>query len=339
MAEPFDVDRFLVGKPLAITPAGFEELRAHIAARIALFNTAPTESVLSALSEIAARMKPRAIAQGPSGTTQKATGVIQIRGTISQHAEADSSMAAVGGTSTDEIMAAFDAMIADETISKIVLELDSPGGSTYGVTELANRIMDARGTKPIVAFANSLAGSAAYWIGAAADRFIATPGAQVGSIGVFAMHQDISGAAEQAGVKTTFISAGKYKVAGNEWEPLDTATRDRVQSRVDEIYRQFVGDVARGRGTTAEDVINNYGEGDVLTARKARAAGMVDGLMTFDEVVSRNFRSRPVSANAAEESAEAFWEEPTASAAVDNEGINRLARMRLRRFQAATARQ
>jgi len=84
----------------------------------------------------------------------------------------------------------------------------------HGVCELADEIMAARAQKPVVAIANSLAASAAYWIGCAASEFYLTPGGEVGSIGVWQAHQDFSRALDEAGVTTTLISAGKFKVEG-----------------------------------------------------------------------------------------------------------------------------
>ena len=87
--------------------------------------------------------------------------------------------------------------------------------SVYGVAELADQIQSARASKPVVAIANSLAASAAYWIGCAAGEFYVTPGGEVGSIGVWQAHFDYSQAIASEGVKPTLISAGKYKVEGN----------------------------------------------------------------------------------------------------------------------------
>ena len=89
----------------------------------------------------------------------------------------------------------------EPSISAIVLDVDSPGGSVFGVEELATEIRAARGTKPVVAVANSMAASAAYWIASQADELVITPGGMVGSIGVLTAHEDISKAQEMAGIK------------------------------------------------------------------------------------------------------------------------------------------
>jgi signal peptide peptidase SppA len=155
----------------------------------------------------------------------------------------------------------------------------------FGVNELATQIRDARGSKPIIGVANSIAGSAAYLIGSAVDTLVVTPGGQVGSIGVYAEHQDISGAADQAGVKVTTISAGKFKTEGNEFEPLTDSARENMQEMVDSYYDQFVSAVAKGRGVSASVVRSKFGQGRMLMADDALTAGMVDRVASFDQVM------------------------------------------------------
>lgn len=268
--------------------SGLEELRCHIQARLALADT----DLKAALETLVAE---RAVPQAgrPRNGAASATGVIRIRGAISQHAMGDLSSMLFGGATTEGIGADLDAMLADDSISKIVLDIDSPGGSTNGVTELANKIISSRGQKPIIAAVNSLAGSAAYWIAAACDQVFVTPSGSVGAIGVYGIHQDVSKALENEGVKVSIIKAGKFKADGHPSQPLDDETRARAQARIDELYDTFIRDVARGRGVPMSTVLNGYGEGDVLMAKSAKAAGMVDGIATLDAVLAKTFSLAP----------------------------------------------
>jgi ClpP class serine protease len=108
----------------------------------------------------------------------------------------------------------------------------------------------------------------------------------VGSIGVWQAHEDISGALLYEGIDVTLISAGKYKVEGNPYEPLTEEATDFLQSRVDEYYSVFVESVATARGVTTDAVIQGMGQGRVVGAATAVSLGMVDGVMAFDQVVS-----------------------------------------------------
>jgi signal peptide peptidase SppA len=194
-----------------------------------------------------------------------------------------------GGTSTQAISGALREANADETISAIILDIDSPGGSVYGVDELAAEIRAS--AKPVTAIANSLAASAAYWLGTAASEFFVTPGGEVGSIGVWMAHEDWSAALAAAGVSTTLISAGEFKVEGNPYGPLPADAKAFMQSRVDDYYGAFTRAVAKGRKVGVDDVRNGMGKGRVLGAAQAKASSMVDGVMTFDDVVRHVSRS------------------------------------------------
>lgn len=337
MLSDLSVDKFLSGKPLALTVSGLEELRGHIMARLAVFDAGPSDFIQAALNQ-------RSLFQERQQESRPlAVGVIQIRGTISQHAEGDLSSMLFGGSATEAISAQLKEFLADDSVGKIVLDIDSPGGVTYGVSELAAEIFRARGQKPIVAVANSLAASAAYWIGSAADEFYVTPGGMVGSIGVYAVHQDISKMAEDEGVKTTLISAGKYKTSGNQFEPLDDEARGQIQARVNDIYEAFISDVARGRGVPPSAVRSGYGQGDVLTAKAAKAAGMVDGIATYDEVLRRPVRGQAMQqqmAASSEASLESEASESTQQAeqiAEREDGAKRLGLIRLRKLQDRAA--
>ena len=213
--------------------------------------------------------------------------VLPLYGVITQRGNMVDDISGPGSTSTQKFTSALRQVLADDTVAQILIDIDSPGGSVYGVSELAAEIMKARTQKPVVAVANSLAASAAYWIGCAAGEFYVTPGGEVGSIGVWQAHFDYSKALEDEGVKPTLISAGKFKVEGNPYVPLDLEALSFMQSRVDDYYNAFAKAVAKGRGLTVNDVREGMGEGRVLGADAALAAKMVDGVATFDEVLAK----------------------------------------------------
>jgi len=153
--------------------------------------------------------------------------------------------------------------------------------------ELADEIYRSRARKPIVAVANSLAASGAYWIASAAREFYATPGGEVGGIGVHDMHTDLSKGLEKAGVETTLISAGRYKTEGNPFQPLSTSGRSAMQARVDSYYRAFVAAVAKHRNVPESAVRNGMGQGRLLNAERAMHESMVDGIGTLDDVAGK----------------------------------------------------
>lgn len=218
-----------------------------------------------------------------------AIAVIPIMGTIVQHASQLD--LCEGGTTTQQITQAVREAVADERVSQILLRIHSPGGSVYGVQEAFDEIVAARRAKPVVAVADSLAASAAYWLASAAGELYVTPGGEVGSIGVWMAHQDISKALEDVGVNITLIKAGKYKIEGHPYGPLDTEAKDFLQSRTDDYYGAFTRGVAKGRSVPVESVRNGMGQGRVLGAEQALAEKMVDGIESFDSVLRRMQRA------------------------------------------------
>lgn len=211
--------------------------------------------------------------------------VIPIMGMIEQRTSFFGAL--FGGTSTQRISAMFRASMADPQVKAIVFDVSSPGGSVFGVSELAAEIQAARGSKPIVSVVNSMAASAAYWLAASADEIVSTPSGISGSVGVYAVHQDFSAAEEKAGIKTEIISAGEHKADAVEGSPLSDAGRESMQAMVNSFYGMFVSDVAAGRGVTPAVVRSDFGKGLIMTAPAAKSAGMIDRIGTMDETLKR----------------------------------------------------
>lgn len=220
----------------------------------------------------------------PKATVVSILGVL---GVISQRAAQVDDISGPGGTSIERLTQRFRSALSDQSVRAIVLDVDSPGGGVYGVEELADEIREARGQKPIVAVANSLAASAAYWLASSADEVVVTPSGEVGSVGVYAAHEDLSGLLEQEGVKVTLVHAGKFKVEGNPFEPLAEEARTAIQSRVDDYYSAFTRAVAKGRGVAPEAVRKGFGQGRVVGAKDAISQGMADREDTLDNTVRR----------------------------------------------------
>jgi signal peptide peptidase SppA len=209
------------------------------------------------------------------------TAVIPITGTISRRMNLFSEIS--GGTSIDLLQRDISAALKDDSVEAIHLMIDSPGGVVNGTKELADLIYANRGVKPIKAFVDGDAFSAAYWLSAAADEVIAFDTSMVGSIGVIMQHIDVSKQNEQQGIKKTTIFAGKYKNVGNGDEPLSKDDEKYIQALVDKTYAVFVEDVAKFRGVEVSDVLENMAEGKVFTAKDALDAGLIDRIGTWEE--------------------------------------------------------
>ncbi len=197
-----------------------------------------------------------------------------------------------GGVGLDTLRETLRSELADPAVKAVVLDIDSPGGTVSGMTEFAAELRSARGgAKPIVAVANTLSASAAYWMASQADELVVTPSGQVGSIGVYAIHQEVSRMLDEMGVTTTIVSAGPHKTEGNEFEPLTDEAKAELQSRVDASYQTFLADVAAGRRVPVAQVEADFGGGRVLIAKDALRTGMVDRIATLPTTITRLGRS------------------------------------------------
>lgn len=268
-------------------------------ARAATFTNCPSPRELVASRKLWLEDGKQAAATALRSSKGK-VGLIHILGPVDQRVTGE--MEKVGGTPLEYVSAAFDALMADSSVSAIVFDIDSPGGNSYGVMELADKIHAARGTKPSYAVANSMAASAGYWLASAASHFSVTPGGDVGSVGVYCVHVDESAALTMEGFNVTAISAGDYKTEFASWAPLSADAKAALQESVNATYSKFVSGVARNRGTTVSEVKKNYGQGRVMNAEQALAAGMVDRIATLDEVLAK-LTGRPAGASGNKSSA------------------------------------
>lgn len=169
--------------------------------------------------------------------------------------------------------------IENKEVGAILLDLDSPGGEVAGCFEFARRLrgIGARaGGKPVVAFANEMACSAAYAIASSCDAVMTTETGIVGSIGVWTMLVDMTKGLSKNGIEVTMIRAGDRKARGGPYEHADKATFEKLQAWVDETWAIFAEHVAEGRPLTAQAVLAL--EGDWFTGSEALDLGLVDAV-------------------------------------------------------------
>jgi len=277
----------------AIMPSKFQAMIEFIQMKVEGIDLSPEK--VSELTKSQSPLKAQVLDQIGSGVSDsRKVAVLPIHGTIAHRMNMMNSIS--GGVSTESLGNQFTALADNPDVGTIILDFDSPGGSTAGVEELGNQIFAARDKVHIVASANSLAASAAYWLGSQAHEFVVTPSGEVGSIGVIAVHESIFKIKEKEGRDITVIKAGKFKADTSPLEPLSEEAYASIQERVDERYDAFVSAVSRGRNISTHTVIDQYGEGRVLGAKAALLKGMVDKIETLNETIAR-FVSGPESSN------------------------------------------
>ena len=259
----------LFGVPLAIHRPKLDIILSVLGARIGL-------------ADLAAPVGYTPAARAPGPPSGK-VAVIPIHGTLVRRTsglEAESGLASYTG-----IAAQLDAALASPEIAAILLDIDSPGGESGGVFDLADRIRAASEVKPVWAVANDMAFSAAYALASAATRvFVARTGG-VGSIGVIAMHVDQSVKDAQDGVRYTAVFAGERKNDLNPHEPISNEAHAVLKAEVDRIYDLFVETVARHRGLDANAV--RATEAGLFFGPDAVATGLADAVGSLDDALTQ----------------------------------------------------
>lgn len=265
----------LQGKPWALLPAKLDEIVGLVESKLAGENIPFPEA-----------------AKGKNGNRSTeayqivdGVAVIPVYGVLDKRMNLFSSMS--GGTSTELLGRDIKQALNDPQVDAILLDIESPGGAVDGTKELADQIYAARGQgKPIVAYANGLMASAAYWIGSAADAIVANETAQVGSIGVAMMHTDRSGQDERLGIKRTAIFAGKYKRIASDEKPLSEEGQAYLQSMADDYYQLFLDAVAKNRGVDPETAHKKMADGRLFIGMKALKAGLIDKIGNLDSALA-----------------------------------------------------
>lgn len=189
-------------------------------------------------------------------------------------------------TGYEYVRAAFDRGLADPDVNGIAFVFDTPGGMVAGNFDLVDHIYKNRDKKKMAGFANEHAYSAGYSLISAVDPgslYVARTGG-VGSIGVVTAHVDYSEAMKNAGVKVTFIHAGKYKVEGNPYEALSDEAKERIQTRIDGLYSLFVSTVARNRGMDEKAIRET--EALTFSAEEAVSNGLADAIGSLDDAIA-----------------------------------------------------
>lgn len=195
----------------------------------------------------------------------------------------------ISGATSYEILAQdLNVALEDPAIKAIVLDIDSPGGEVNGVSELAGMIYQARGRKPIVAYASGDAASGAYWIASAADRIVVSETSALGSIGVVGMYRR----------KDTQGASGAVEIVSSQSpnKRLDPGTeegRTKLQTRIDAMAQVFITTVARNRNISPAVVMDNFGSGDVLIGAASVAVGMADRIGSLERLIAELANPNP----------------------------------------------
>lgn len=206
------------------------------------------------------------------------SAVVKIRGPLSQH---DSWWT----DSYEAIKRRCDAAF-DGPDKRVILKISSPGGYVAGCFELCDYLVKrkAEAGKQLIAYVDGQATSAAYALACSADKIYSPETGVVGSVGVVLVVADMSAAYKSAGVKVHVLTSGKRKADGSPYEPLSADARAAMQKHVNDMADVFFRHVADARGMTRDEVAAL--DAAIMVGSVAKTDGLVDEVMTFDEIIA-----------------------------------------------------
>lgn len=194
-------------------------------------------------------------------------GIIYVHGILAKAPSIEEEL--LGGMlDIDYITNSLNAFADDASVSNIVLCFASPGGEVTGCEELGRLIKHIdENIKPVYAWTEIQASSAAYWLASQCRSIGMTPTATVGSIGVYSLIEDTTKAMENAGVKIIPISSGKYKLIGHNFRSLTEEEHKLLQEDVNKQHQKFKQVVLSKRPNVPEEAMEGLSyEGDAALA-------------------------------------------------------------------------
>ncbi|MHB0886946.1 MAG: signal peptide peptidase SppA [Bacillota bacterium] len=222
---------------------------------------------------------------GIQGLGRDTVGIVYIDGTIMGGASTSGLLG--GSLGSDDVVAYLQQALDDPGVKAVVLRVNSPGGSAAGAQEIATEVAKLKqdGKKVIVSMGD-VAASGAYWIASEADLIVADPATMTGSIGVIMEVQNIEALYKKLGIEMNVIKSAPMKDIGSSTRSMTDQERALLQGMVNDIFDQFVTQVADGRKMPRDKVLG-LADGRVFTGRQAKAIGLVDEFGNFHDAIDQ----------------------------------------------------
>ena len=203
------------------------------------------------------------------------TALVTIVGEISPDTEA----------SAENVMSAMRTALEDPGSRALILLINSPGGSPVqaGLINDEIRRLRALHNKPVYAVVEESCASAAYYIAVAADQIFVDKASLVGSIGVLMDGFGFTGLMDKLGVERRLMTAGENKGFLDPFSPQTAPQRQHAQAMLDQIHKQFIEAVRKGRGERLKDNPEMF-SGLFWSGQQAVDLGLADGLGSIDGV-------------------------------------------------------
>lgn len=186
----------------------------------------------------------------------------------------------------DDIKQAANELVSQKSVTKILMSVNSPGGSAAGTEETAAFLKEIGKQKPIMTHSATMMASAGYWMGSVGHPIMASSTAVLGSIGVIITHVSVQRANEAAGRDVTVLRIGEHKALANPNEKLSDAAKAHLIDMGEQIYAVFRSNVAANLGLDEKTFDKTVGLGREFMGQKAVDAGLAHQVATFDQALA-----------------------------------------------------
>ena len=178
-------------------------------------------------------------------------------------------------TSMSDTLTLLDEAEYDPNIRGILMLIDSPGGSPTASMLVANELKNS--SMPVASYILDVGVSGGYLIATGADTIIASPFADVGSIGVTMSYLDNTEQNANDGLKYVSLSTGKFKDSGDPNKPLTAEERALFERDLQISHDEFVKEVSENRNIPIEDVAK-LADGSSMAGSLALENKLIDAL-------------------------------------------------------------
>lgn len=231
---------------------------------------------------------------GDRGENKATVAVVKLHGVITPTPSPLARGAINVATMESALTRAFD----HDRLQAVALSINSPGGAPTQSALVADRIRELADRKkvPVLAFCEDVVASGGYWLACAADEIYAHPTSIVGSIGVVSRGFGLVGLLERLGVERRLYAAGEHKARLDPFLPEKHEDVEWLTDMQVQLHQLFVEWVRDRRGKKLDGDGTNLFDGEVWTGAKAAELGLVDGVGTLREVITRRYPDAEITA-------------------------------------------
>lgn len=213
------------------------------------------------------------------------TAIISIKGNLVGQDVPPFLAQLAGLTTYPSLQQAFYQASEDDSVRRVVLDINSSGGTVQGIEDTLSALRSLAAKKPVATFIEECH-SAAYWLGSVGEKIVLSKLGSTGSIGVILFHKSLHPKLEQDGVDTTVIRTSPKKCLMNSYEKLSEEAKTEIREHANYVHNIFVNDVAKNRRLNVDFVSSTMADGGSYFGSEAINRRFADSIGTFQSLLS-----------------------------------------------------